>query len=177
MNSNSSEIVWINNLRALATISVIVLHVTFPALYNYGTININDWQVGNFFDSLVRFCVPVFLMLTGALLLGKPIEIAGFLKKRFVRVLLPFLFWSSIYIAYSIALKYNKEEDFSILESIEFVYLQFKDGASYHLWYVYMLIGIYLFLPILNKWILNSGEKEIRYFIVFWFFVMLLKHP
>lgn len=97
MNSNSSEIVWMNNLRALATFSVIVLHVTFPILYNYGTININDWQVGNFFDSLVRFCVPVFLMLTGALLLGKPIEIASFFKKRFVRVLFPFLFWSSIY--------------------------------------------------------------------------------
>lgn len=82
-----------------------------------------------------------------------------------------------LYIAYSLALKYNKEEGFSILESVKFVYLQFKDGASYHLWYVYMLIGIYLFLPILNKWLLNSGEKEIRYFVVFWFFVMLLKHP
>ncbi|GEL11987.1 Surface polysaccharide O-acyltransferase, integral membrane enzyme [Flavobacterium glycines] len=177
MKRNHLEIAWMNNLRALATLSVIVLHVAFPILYNYGTIKVNDWQIGNFFDSLVRFCVPIFLMLTGALLLSKPIEIESFFKKRFLRILLPFLFWSSIYVVYSLALKYNIETDLSLLECVKFVYLQFKDGASYHLWYVYMIIGIYLFLPILNKWILNSSEKEIRCFIVFWFFVMFLKHP
>ncbi|MFA9189946.1 acyltransferase family protein [Flavobacterium sp. FZUC8N2.13] len=166
-----------NNLRALATFSVVVLHVSFPLLCEYGVTKNNDWQIGNFFDSAVRFCVPIFLMLTGALLLAKPIEIESFFKKRFLKILLPFLFWSSIYVVYGLNLKYDKGEILNFLESFKFVYLQFKDGASYHLWYIYMLIGLYLFFPILNKWVLNSEEKEIRYFIIFWFFVMLVKQP
>jgi surface polysaccharide O-acyltransferase-like enzyme len=69
---------WINTLRALATFSVIVLHVSFPLVYTFGRKVTNDWYIAHFFDSLVRFVVPVFLMITGALLLSKPIYIESF---------------------------------------------------------------------------------------------------
>ena len=57
-----------------------------------------------------------------------------------------------------------------------FIY-KIKAGASYHLWYVYMLIGIYLIIPLVSKWIVNSSEKEIFYYIIVWICVLLLNLP
>lgn len=177
MNNKSTEIDWINNLKALATFAVIVLHVVGPILYQYGAIDSSDWYIGHFFDSFVRFCVPVFLMITGVLLLSNPIKIDAFLKKRLVRVIYPFLFWSIIYILLSLIIKNHKGEFLNSLELVKFIYIQLKSGASYHLWYIYMLIGIYLFLPVISTWILNSKESEIRYFIFLWVLVLFFRHP
>ena len=58
------------------------------------------WWVGNVADSLVRFAVPVFLMLSGATMLGKEYSLTDFYKKRFLRVFLPFVFWLGMYWIY-----------------------------------------------------------------------------
>ncbi|MFV8335297.1 acyltransferase [Flavobacterium sp. RSP29] len=128
----------------------------------------NEWYIAHFFDSLVRFSVPVFLMITGVLLLSKPITIDFFLKKRVTRVVYPFLIWSAVYVLFNLVLNTSNLHSNNLVALFKTVYLQFKDGASYHFWYVYMLIGIYLFLPIIGKWILNASEKEIRFFLIIW---------
>jgi surface polysaccharide O-acyltransferase-like enzyme len=96
---------WANNLRVLATISVILLHVAANILYQYTNIPQHIWWIGNIYDGLVRFSVPAFFMLTGALLLPKIEPVNVFLKKRFSRIFPPFLFWSLIYIIYHIWLQ------------------------------------------------------------------------
>lgn len=151
---------WIVFIRVIATFSVIILHVSaeIPTLYN--KVSNTTWFIGNFFDSLVRCCVPLFLMISGALLLGKGIDKFDFLRKRFLRVLLPFLFWSSIYIFSNIFFKILHHEDFNLLEYIS---NSIHYGSANHMWFVYMILGIYLFIPILNKWIINSNKKEINF--------------
>ena len=91
---------WLDAVRWLATIAVITIHVVAPYLYQYGQISIVNWNIYNVIDSLSRFAVPFFVMLSGALLLNRTISLVDFLKKRFLRILIPFLFWSLIYSTY-----------------------------------------------------------------------------
>lgn len=174
---NQEKIYWADNLRVLATVSVIILHVSADVLYLYGSISKLYWWAGNLYDSLVRFSVPMFLMLTGALMFRKNYELKDFLKRKFMRIIIPFLFWSLIYLIYNLKTEIYKEGQMTLYSILKWVFIQLKTGSSYHLWYIYMIIGIYLFIPIIGKWIRNSTEKEILYFLFIWLFVTLLNQP
>lgn len=176
-NQDGNRIVWTNNLRVLATISVIFLHVSGQILIQYGTVSNFVWWIGNLYDGSVRFCVPVFVMLTGALLLPKTYKLSEFLRKRFLRIILPFLFWSFVYILFALNTKLLQNHNITTLEIITWALDLLKSGSSTHLWYIYMIIGIYLFIPILSKWIQNSDEKLILYFLIIWLIDMILSQP
>jgi len=167
---------WINNLRLVALYAVIILHVTSLLLMQYSKVPMSDWMVADFFNAIVRFAVPVFVMVTGALLLHREYEIGDFLKKRLVRVVVPFLFWSLVYVGYAL---YNEDITFTndVWANTKLVLHQLKTGSSYHLWYVYMLIGLYFFIPIIGKFVRHASEKEILYFLAVWFAVMLMTQP
>ena len=166
---NDTNLHWADNLRAVATVAVILLHVSAgPVLTPYGELSAGDWWTGNLIDGTVRFCVPVFLMLTGALLLTKTYPIGEFLRKRLNRILLPFLFWSLLYIAYDLWVKWENHEYLDATEISTYTFRQLKTGASSHLWYIYMLIGIYLIFPVIGKWVTYSSRKEIGYYVIVW---------
>jgi surface polysaccharide O-acyltransferase-like enzyme len=95
-------------------------------------------------------------MLTGALLFDEEYSLDTILKKRFFRVIIPFIFWSISYILFSITLKILHNGELDFFNVFTFVIDQLKNGSSYHLWFVYMLLGIYLFIPIIGKWIRYS---------------------
>jgi surface polysaccharide O-acyltransferase-like enzyme len=172
----SENIDWISNLRLIALYAVIVLHCSSPLLMQYGKVPVADWWTADFFNAITRFAVPAFVMVTGALLLHRDYEIGSFLKKRLTRVVVPFLFWSLVYVWYS---WYNEEITFSsdAWADIKQVLHLLKYGSSYHLWYVYMLIGLYFFIPVIGKFVRNASEKEILYFLIVWFAVMLITQP
>jgi surface polysaccharide O-acyltransferase-like enzyme len=175
--AKSQNLNWINSLRLIALFAVIVLHTTAIPLGQYGKMPLNDWLTADFYNALVRFAVPVFVMITGALLLHREYELGDFLRKRLSRVLAPFLFWSLVYIAYS---WYNEEFVFdtsSVWSAVKPVLHLLKVGSSYHLWYVYMLIGLYFFIPVISKFVRAASKKEIEYFLIVWLVVMLLTQP
>lgn len=171
-----NQLNWVNSLRLIALLSVIVLHTAAIPLGNWGKISHEQWLAGNFYNALTRFAVPVFVMITGALLLGRDDELFNFLRKRLLRVVTPFLFWSLIYVAYSF---YNDEltNTHNWWGNTRQVLHQLKYGASYHLWYVYMLIGLYLIIPVLNKFIRHASKKEVQYFLIVWLVAMLITQP
>src|SRR3546814_18926659 len=76
--------------RVVACFMVVILHV---AATLFGTFD-DQWWASNFYDSLARSCVPLFLMITGVLLLGKQESLPAFLSKRFAGILPPLLFGS-----------------------------------------------------------------------------------
>lgn len=170
----AEKFLWIDNLRALATIGVIVLHVSGPLIYRFGEISMSWWWIGDIFNSLVRCSVPIFLMVTGALLLPKEYPLSTFLKRRFLRVLVPFLFWASIHILMNLILKIHSGEVYDVKTALDNIGTKINSGVAYHYWYVYLIIGIYLFLPILGKWVRNSTDKEVLYFLILWLVITLL---
>jgi surface polysaccharide O-acyltransferase-like enzyme len=86
------SIAWINNLRLIAMFAVVILHTASPLLFYHTGNPMQDWLVADIYNALVRFAVPVFVMITGALLLHRDYELGDFLKKRIGRLILPFLF-------------------------------------------------------------------------------------
>ena len=172
----SEKIDWINNIRLIALYAIIIVHCTAPLLMQFGKVSVVAWWMADFLNAASRFGVPVFVMVTGALLLSKEYEPVPFLEKRLGRVVAPFLFWSLVYIWYS---WYNEEITVGsdIWADARQVLHLLKYGSSYHLWYVYMLIGLYFFIPVISKYVRNATEKETLYFLIIWFAVMLMNQP
>jgi surface polysaccharide O-acyltransferase-like enzyme len=167
---------WVNNLRVLAMFMVVIIHTASPLIMGYGRVPAQYWLWGDFYNAISRFGVPVFVMITGALLLHREYELGDFLKRRLGRIIAPFMFWSLVYVAYS---WYNEDITFTknIWADARIVLHQLKYGAYYHLWYVYMLLGLYFFIPVLGRFVRNASEKEVIYFLLVWLAVMLLAQP
>jgi surface polysaccharide O-acyltransferase-like enzyme len=172
-----NKTLWYDNLRVIATLGVIGIHVSSDYAPTSGSISDYTFWVGNTFDSLSRFAVPVFVMLSGALLLSKEYSIGVFLKKRLFRLILPFVFWSTVYIANSLIIDFESGLRPGFADIARNVFIQFRDGSSIHLWYIYMIIGLYLFIPIIGKWVRNATEKEMLYFLGIWLVVMIIDQP
>jgi surface polysaccharide O-acyltransferase-like enzyme len=85
------KLYWADNLRVIAIFSVILVHVMDPLFENNPSVS-PVWWIGNIYGSFVRYCVPIFVMLTGALILPKDYELKYFLKKKFIRNFFLFFF-------------------------------------------------------------------------------------
>lgn len=70
------KIEYFECLRVIATIAVIIVHVAAMKWYD-GYARSLSWNIFNIYDSAVRWCVPIFLMISGALFLSKEITISN----------------------------------------------------------------------------------------------------
>lgn len=145
---------WIDYLKTLAIIAVIILHVTAAFYPNYNDLNITEWWNVNILNSLSRFCVPLFIMISGALLLGKNIETISFYKKRSLRLLPATIFWSLFFFAFTII---TKPEVLNNGFISYLIYIALKGNTAVHLWYLTMFICLMLFTPFLNHFV--TGKK------------------
>lgn len=168
MKDKKQTIYWCNSLRFLAITGVIIIHVSGDLVIQ--TYFASNWNIANLYNSFSRFAVPLFAMLSGCFLFSKEkdIEIIPFLKRRGTRVVLPFIFWSIAYILFNLYQSYQQ----GLLSGIQSIFILVRnnilEGAAFHLWYVYLIIGLYLFAPILNHWIRKASEKSILYFLSIW---------
>ena len=123
-------------LRIIATMAVIIIHVGsyFKVVYLSG--------FGEFCDIFFKFGVPLFLMLSGAFILRKRIEPSVFYKKAINKLGIPLVIVSIIYLIPQIIHQYNLIglNIYIFKEPLEAL---LKGEPSFHLWYMYMLIGLY----------------------------------
>lgn len=164
--------IWVTNLRVLATLSVILLHASSGGIFSYKTIPHTWYWICDITNSFGFFAVPCFVMLSGYLLLGRyDGNLLGFLQKRFTRVWLPFTLWIGIYLAYFIFYEHHPSSLSSCLQK----YLG-GDVLFGHLWFVYMILGMYLLTPFLSKWLTVASQHEI-YFFLFLSFISVAIFP
>ena len=166
---------WLDTLRALATLGVIIIHVSSPLVNMAFPKNLPFWWIGNVVDSAVRFAVPIFLMLSGTTLLGKDEPAGQFYKKRMLRVLLPFIFWFVIYCVFrwtQLPAKGQPTALFSILKWGFSLFL--KEGISKHFWYIYMILFLYLFVPWLGKGVRCLKDSTILSLLFTWIVLTFL---
>ena len=183
MATKSKRIFYFDALRALAIISVILIHIyTLTRGYvlsGYGAIPSFEWIYTQFIGNSFRIGVDLFLVLSGALSLGRDWTIKSFLGKRLPRIISPFLFWgialSIILISLSYFLNYPYIKSFDIMSILTFVYNAFmaKSIGFAPYWFFWMILGTYLIMPIFNKWILHSDLKELEYFLLIWLLTCL----
>jgi surface polysaccharide O-acyltransferase-like enzyme len=164
----TENITYIHHLRAIATIAVILLHIVADSLYSYGTISLVDWHSANIIDSLIRFSVPTFIMISGVLLMGKQEFYFEYINKRVKRVFIPFTFWVLAYFSFDLLIAYKNQLFSAEFGIIEFIKFHFLSGSSFHFWYIYMILIIYALLPLVSKRIVNLNQQKLLVIIVIW---------
>lgn len=151
-------------LRVLAIFTVVGIHVA-SKITSTAPPDEGLWQFANLIAAALRWCVPIFFMISGALLLTRKHElpIGTFLNKRLTKVVIPLLAWSAIYITYKIL---QRGESYSFSEAIQLV---LTDEVYYHLWFLYVIIGLYLMAPFLKMLVEKMTRKQFLYFLGLWF--------
>lgn len=160
------NILWIDLVRVIAMLGVVLLHTTAPLLYQFEKIQMSYWWSANIYDSIVRVCVPLFFLISGYLLLRKSQKLSTFILNRIYKVVIPFLAWSLFYLIWKRIVIF----DYNI--SLKSVYSIVITPSYYHLWFIYALIFVYCLIPVLKKFILNSNKYNRYYFVIFWFFTV-----
>jgi surface polysaccharide O-acyltransferase-like enzyme len=145
--------------RVVACFMVVLLHV---AALNFHVFD-DQWWASNFYDSLTRSCVPLFLMITGVLMLGKDESLPDFFRKRFIRVLPPLLFWSLFYMAWN---TWHGDREYGPWYG--WLRELLNGPVTFHLWYLYAIVGIYLFVPFLRKIWNATGQAERKTYLAIW---------
>lgn len=150
----------IDTLRTIATLLVILLHVSAGYVnsgMNNSTYDKSFWA-GNILDSLSRICVPLFVLISGRFLLGRIETFKQSYKKRASKIFIPMIAWTLIYLIYSAMLSYKAHNIIDITPLVKSVIV---GKPFYHMWYLYMLIGLYLITPILNNNIPKISRKSL----------------
>ncbi|MCZ8094201.1 MAG: acyltransferase family protein [Acidovorax sp.] len=152
--------VWLDVARVAAIMAVVLLHVS-AILVVETPLGSAAWWIGNFYDSLVRWCVPVFVMISGALLLDacKVEDLWRFYRKRAARILLPLLFWSTFYILWNHRSAWTQMRTADVLQSVA------RGWPHYHLWFLYMLFCLYLFVPFLRVVVWHTPRRDLWWLV------------
>ncbi|MEC0246393.1 acyltransferase [Paenibacillus chitinolyticus] len=169
----SNRIIYIDLLRILSILAVIILHITATLLTSTNDFNTASWWVSNLFNSAARFAVPVFFMISGAMILRSEVKsYKTFFLKRIMPLVVSLVSWSLIY---SIFTQYYLQK--STMGAGEFLlsfaYKFILDRNYIHLWFLYAIIAIYLTVPLISRMVKACTEKELRYYLLLWFTVSI----
>lgn len=141
-------------LRILACLAVITYHTPGWGMINsISTQGSFEWTQYVVLNVLSKWGVPVFMMLTGYFLMSpnKVISIKDLFSKYILRVVTVLIFWNVVYAAL-----YHNWLWHSLTES--------------HMWYLGMLIGLYLIMPLLR--LMATQVAVLRYFCYTWLGVL-----
>lgn len=185
------RIIWLDVLRLVALLMVIAGHSVdmYNATPQDDPMN-GFW--GAFIGSLMRPSVPLFAMMTGLLLLPVRESAGDFYRRRIPRVLVPMVIWSAIYylvpwltgvlgmdlsvVSILYPFEFSPSQDFGdALHNIAMIPFAFN-GYTTHMWYIYMLIGLYLIMPFFSAWIEKNDRTLVRTFIIMWCCSLMLPY-
>ena len=185
-----NRLVWCDAIRLLAFFMLLCCHAADPfyAAAAYATsgasVDPELVQWGTRWGSLVRPCVPLFVMLTGVLSLPVKGSMESFYQKRIPRVLFPFLIWSVLYymtpwftgllgLDSSVVIKlfsWAESDSQSLADGLDKV-IRIPYAFNFiacHMWYIYMLIGLYLYLPIFSAWVERATKRQKEIVLGLW---------
>lgn len=152
MTPNNHRIIQFDVLRIIAALAVVLLHISgqgFNDCYPSA-----EWDARNFYNALVSWPVPIFVMISGALFLDsqKQLDIKTLYTKNVTRVLIVFIAWSVIYAVYG-----------GIGEKGVVGLVGRMIQGPMHFWFLKMILGLYVAVPILRA--IVADKKLEKYFI------------
>lgn len=154
----NERIFYLDEIRALAILFVILIHVSkwFAEVETPHTL---FWNFSSIIGSFGNLGVPLFFMISGALLLNRKYELKSFFKRRFSRIFIPFIFWIIIVSLFKI---FFMDHGYGFHDIINIV---FREG---YVWFIWTLVGLYLFVPVLNPFIREFKMRGCEYFLLIW---------
>jgi surface polysaccharide O-acyltransferase-like enzyme len=192
--NHSKRIVWVDVLRFISIFMVICIHCSDPfnvSAEARSNPEFNFW--GAVYGSFLRPCVPLFVMITGLLLLPVKMSISDFYKKRLLRIAVPFLIWSVLYnlfpwltgvlglpssIISDVFAYASPDASQSFGDAVKNIALIPVTFNTYTvpMWYLYMLIGLYLYMPFFSAWIEKADLKQKKLFLGIWALTLFLPY-
>ena len=160
IDPQKQRIVWVDFARVLSAFLVVLAHVE-------GWGSSQHWaRIGYY--TVSRAGVPIFMLLSGFLLLSHHDEdMTTFFKKRAGKIVIPLFFWS---FAYDIYLNHELAKTGLTLPAVWNLFLRVFKGPRFgHLWFFYVLVGLYFFTPILRLFVAKARRKDILFYIAIWF--------
>jgi surface polysaccharide O-acyltransferase-like enzyme len=151
---------WVDLVRVVGAFLVVMAHVAFRGS--------GSELAESYYFIVSRVAVPLFFMVSGYLLLGKEEPYGVFFRKRALKVIVPFLAWSVIYMLWK---KEGFEAGFSFDLVLSYILKIIRGPRENHLWFFYALIGLYLFTPILRVFVARATMQDLWYFCGLWFLV------
>lgn len=190
IEKDNKRIIWLDFVKFIAISMMIAVHCTdnvTPTERSEAWYNL--W--GSFYGSFMRPAIPLFVMVTGALLLPVKENISTFYTKRLTRLVIPFIAWSVLYnlfpwITGLLGLSPTIINDFfawaepdqsfsGALHNILMIPFNFSMLAV-QMWYVYLLIGLYLYMPFFSAWVKQASVKEQKIFLTLWFISLFIPY-
>ena len=151
-------------LRVIAMIMVIVIHVSNVYTRSFNFIDSTSYLIALIFNTISRVSVPIFFMISGALLLDRKFELKKY-KKRVLKILLLIVVWDILYLIWEYLFLGTKYDNLLHL---------FIEPYRAHLWFLYTLIIIYLLQP-LFKLILDKLNNTLKIVLfILWLFLSTL---
>ena len=169
---NENKVAGMNNhvygfsyLRAIACVAVIVLHTVYSAVLLYGNgQNQSIMIISMAIVDCLMWAVPCFIMVTGALLLNPDKQI-GY-KKLFgqyiARIFIALVLFGMVFRIFDV---FMDKEPVNLKGFLYGFYEIFTGTGWSHIWYLYLLIGLYLLLPFYIKAVDQSSKNEISYLL------------
>ncbi len=148
------RVLYADVLRLMATFAVIMLHVA-AVNFSGSDVHSSGWIALNLYDSLVRWCVPVFFMLSGMFFLdpARKLSYSKLYGKNLLRLATAYLFWSAAtaFVAYKTV-------------SWDMVKTTWK--GPLHFWFLFALAGLYIVTPVLRLFIAGAKQRDLQYFLL-----------
>ena len=156
MKEKPERKLYLDAIRAVATIAVILIHITAQNFH----IDPHEpaWDVFNIIDSGVHWAVPAFLMISGTLFLEKDITVKDIFRKYICRIALAYAFWSAVY---TVSYKLHNSS-VGIKDIIRALLI-----GHYHMWFLPMIAGIYLVIPLIK--VISQKESTENWFLILGF--------
>ncbi|MCC6460902.1 MAG: acyltransferase family protein [Saprospiraceae bacterium] len=168
---------YANYIRVIAAFAVVQMHSVGEFLFRFDPAANTEirFLTADAYYSCLRWATPFFIMLSGMFMLSpsRDESTAQFLRKRISRVLIPFAFWSVVYLMY----EYRDKIYFG--EPIPWTAVWNKvwyEDVYFHLWFIPMITGMYLLTPVFRIFIKNAQRGDIEYFLVLAFSITALQH-
>lgn len=172
MEKIKNRIVWIDFLRLIGVIGVIIIHIVSNTINTFGGLSKEAHTIYCFIHYFSSFAVPLFVMVSGMMFLGKDnLTFKDVFKKYLLKVLLIIFVIGTIMILME-EIFINKSVS---LDLVRRVFLRLIEGDSWaHMWYLYLVFGLYLLTPVFVLITKNIKEKDYRTFLIILFAISII---
>ncbi|MEG1955567.1 MAG: acyltransferase [Mucinivorans sp.] len=184
--TQKQTIPWVDLIRVVACFLVVLAHCCDPFVAQFDA-NRTDFLSGAFWGSALRVSVPLFMMISGVLLLPVKMDMGQFYRRRLSRVAIPLAIWSVITpLLFYLYLNFGVQTlslniamadhtwQATLTKMWSWVFNFNYDTTP--LWYIYMLVGLYLFMPIISSWMEQASKHDIQYFLAIWLITLCLPY-
>ncbi len=138
------RLLWADIARIVAIYLVITLHsAVLPE-----KLDLQHFDLRLITHSIPNACIPLFVMLSGALLLGKKETYQTFFKKRLTRILVPWFAWTIVFVS---------------IQGTGFI------ATLQSFWFLPMINCLYLVTPAMRLFIQHSKSRDTLAIVVLWF--------